>query len=402
MVEELPGPREGRTRAIVVGGSLGGLAAGVLLRRTGCDVDVFERSRRPLEGRGAGIVLHPAMTRVLGTDVSRWSAHAGRLRYLDESGAIASESPCSYRFSSYFALYSELLGLFGRERYHLAADVAGVRDGGDEVAVETVDGRAYTCDLVVGADGVHSTMRERVAPEATQEYVGYVGWRGTTHESSLGREAFETFAEAVTYHLLPQSHILVYPIPGPDGSLAPGRRLVNWVWYRNVPPGPPLEALLTDRQGVRRELSVGAGAVRDEAVAELRDAARSSLPAVAAEVVCTSPQPFVQVVLDVVVPRMVRGRVALIGDAAFVLRPHIAAGTAKAADDARALAEAVARHPGDVPAALAAWEPGRLELGAAALRRTREAGIRVQVESSWRVGDPLPFGLREDGDSYLD
>ncbi len=76
-------------RVVIVGGSLGGLAASVRLRLAGCDVDVFERSRRPLEGRGAGIVLHPAMTRVLGADVSRWSAHASRLRYLDEDGAIA-------------------------------------------------------------------------------------------------------------------------------------------------------------------------------------------------------------------------------------------------------------------------------------------------------------------------
>ncbi len=389
-------------RVVIVGGSLGGLAAAVRLRLAGCDVDVFERSRRPLEGRGAGIVLHPAMTRVLGADVSRWSAHASRLRYLDEDGAIADESPCSYRFSSYFALYRELLRLFGRERYHLATEVVGLRDAGEAVEVETVDGRTRPCELLVGADGVHSSTRARIAPEATQRYAGYVGWRGTTYESTLGSHAFATFAEAVTYHLLQRSHILVYPIPGPDGSLVPGRRLVNWVWYRNVPDGPPLEALLTDRDGVRRELSVGAGAVRDEAIAELRDAARSSLPAVLAEVVCSSPQPFVQVVLDVAVPRMADGRVALIGDAAFVLRPHIAAGTAKAADDARTLAEAVARRFGDVPAALREWEPGRLELGRAALARSRDAGVRVQVESSWRVGDPLPFGLREAGDSYLD
>ena len=111
----------------------------------------------------------------------------------------------------------------------------------------------------------------------------------------------------------------------------------------------------------------------------------------------SAPQPFLQVVYDIEVPRMAFGRVCLIGDAAFVVRPHAAAGTAKAAADAWALAEALGRER-DVPAALARWEPGQLALGGQLLERTRRIGRRSQVDGTWVPGDPeLIFGLRGPG-----
>jgi 2,6-dihydroxypyridine 3-monooxygenase len=102
------------------------------------------------------------------------------------------------------------------------------------------------------------------------------------------------------------------------------------------------------------------------------------------------------------VERMAFGRARLIGDAAFALRPHAAVGTAKAAEDAWRLGEAMRAAGLGVPAALRRWEPGQLALGRAALRRTRRAGERAQHTSEWRVGEPLPWGLYETGDSALD
>ena len=94
---------------------------------------------------------------------------------------------------------------------------------------------------------------------------------------------------------------------------------------------------------------------------------------------------------------MAFGRVCLIGDAAFVVRPHAAAGTAKAAADAWALVEAVDRD-GDVPEALARWEPGQVALGRQLLERTRRIGRRSQFDGTWVPGDPdLIFGLRAPG-----
>jgi 2,6-dihydroxypyridine 3-monooxygenase len=158
---------------------------------------------------------------------------------------------------------------------------------------------------------------------------------------------------------------------------------------------------MTDREGALHEVSLGPGAVQERHVKKLRDAATSELPPPIAEVLLKTAEPFVQVVFDIEVPRMAFGRVCLIGDAAFTLRPHAAAGTAKAAEDAWKLGEAVRKMGGDVVAALKRWEPGQLELGRQVLARTRDAGRRSQFEGTWRIGDPLPFGLYEVGDSAM-
>jgi 2,6-dihydroxypyridine 3-monooxygenase len=136
----------------------------------------------------------------------------------------------------------------------------------------------------------------------------------------------------------------------------------------------------------------------DDAVEEFRDTARRELAAPIAEVVTGAEQPFAQAVYDIDVPAMTAGRVAVLGDAAFAVRPHAAAGTAKAADDAWALADALRDHDGDVDAALATWEEGRLELGRQLLQRCRDIGRRSQVENSWDPADPtLIFGLHGPG-----
>jgi 2,6-dihydroxypyridine 3-monooxygenase len=91
---------------------------------------------------------------------------------------------------------------------------------------------------------------------------------------------------------------------------------------------------------------------------------------------------------------MAFGRVCLLGDAAFSARPHAAAGSAKAAANAWALAEALAETDGDVPKALARWEPAQLELGRNLVERARDIGRRSQFDGTWVPGDPtLVFGL---------
>jgi 2,6-dihydroxypyridine 3-monooxygenase len=96
---------------------------------------------------------------------------------------------------------------------------------------------------------------------------------------------------------------------------------------------------------------------------------------------------------------MVIGRACILGDAAFALRPHAAVGTAKAAEDAWQLALALKSNPGDVDGALSAWEDKQLRLGRQVAARTCDAGNRSQFDGTWQVGEPLPFGLYEVGDS---
>lgn len=391
-------------RVIVAGGSLGGLNAALWLRDVGCEVEVFERSRSPLEGRGAGIVLHPATVRYVTehrlVELEDIGASARSVRYLAPDGSVAYETPSTYRFTSWNALYRPLLRSLDPDRYHLGAEVAGFDHHRDGVRVHLADGGQTTCDLLVAADGVGSTARSILLPDHQPRYAGYVAWRGIVEEPLLPRKSFAPLHEAITYHLLPHSHILAYPIPNADARGAGGSRRINWVWYRNVPEGPTLDDLMTDRRGVRQTVSLPPGGVRDPHVEALMDTA-GGLPGPLRDMVRATAEPFIQVVVDVEVPRMRFDRVCLVGDAAFALRPHAAAGTAKAAEDAWRLARAIAEAGGDVMEGLRRWEPHQLELGRSVLDRSRRAGIRSQFEGTWRVGDPLPFGLYRVGDSAI-
>jgi 2,6-dihydroxypyridine 3-monooxygenase len=388
----------------VVGGSLGGLTAALVLRDLGCEIDVFERSTAELESRGAGIVVLDETVRYFrqrtDLELDQFTTVTGFLRYLDRDGAVVFEESRRYRYSAWHSIYRALLGCFGRRRYHLGKEMAGFQRQGEQVQVRFADGSSAAFDLLVCADGISSHARAVLQPQARPAYAGYVAWRGTVEEGRLSRAVRDLLADSICYQVAPDSHILLYPIPALDGSVVPGRRLANFVWYRNY-AGDELDDLMTDRNGVRRDLTLPPGAAREAHLREVRAVAAAQLAPQFAEVVQRTKLPFVQVIFDIEVDQMAFGRVCLIGDAAFALRPHIAAGTAKAAEDGWRLGEAMAGAGGDVEAALRAWEPHQLALGRDAARRTREAGVRSQVTNAWQVGDPLPFGLYEQGDSSL-
>ncbi|HEV2927155.1 MAG TPA: FAD binding domain-containing protein [Propionibacteriaceae bacterium] len=389
-------------RVAVVGGSLGGLTAALVLRDVGCEVDVFERSVAELESRGAGIVVLEETVRYFrertDLDLDQLTTSTGLLRYLGRDGSVVYEEPRRYRYSAWHTIYRALLGCFGRGRYHLGTEMTGFHQQGEHVEVRFADGSAADYDLLVCADGISSTARALLQPQARPAYAGYVAWRGTVEERQLSRGVRDRLADSICYQVMPNSHILLYPIPALDGSVAPGRRLANFVWYRNYAVGEELDDLMTDRDGVRRDVTLPPGAARQAHLHELRTVAAAQLAPQFIEVVHRSQFPFVQVIFDIEVDRMAFGRVCLIGDAAFALRPHAAAGTAKAAADAWTLAEALAATQGDLQAALPRWERHQLAVGRAVLQRTRRNGNKSQFEGTWRPGDlELVFGLYEPG-----
>jgi 2,6-dihydroxypyridine 3-monooxygenase len=390
-------------RIVVVGGSLGGLNAALWLCEASCDVVVFERAPAPPEGRGAGIVLNPATIRYFAAsgvvDVDRISASARWFRYFDGDGNIGHEEACRYRFTSYNSLYRGLRGCFDEGRYHLGEECVAFERRGEGMTARFASGRSESCDLLVFADGLNSTGRPLLLPDVAPRYAGYVAWRGTVGEAELPADAFDPLHEAITYRVLADSHALAYPIPSAEGSVKPGR-LLNWLWYRNISPGPQLDELLTGKDGVRFASSLPPGFVREEHLRRLRADADAELPPPLSEMIARTEQPFLQVIVEVAVSRMAFGRVCLIGDAAVTLRPHIAAGTAKAAEDGWKLAEAVSGSGGDIVAALRRWEPSQLALGRQALVRAQDAGERLQG-GRWDTGDALPWGLYEAGDSSM-
>ena len=389
-------------RVIVIGGSLGGLTAALVLRDAGCEVRVFERSSSALQARGAGIAALDATLRYLvergGYRPEEVCSSTGWIRFFNRDGSLRHEQRHHYWFSSWNTIYRSLLRLFEAERYLLGHEVMAFGQDGDSVSVTLADGSRAEADLLVCADGVSSAARARLIPGASPSYAGYVAWRGTLPEGALSPATRKAFQDAINYQVLAGSHILVYPIPALDGSLAEGDRLVNMVWYVNVAAGRELDRLMTGRDGVRRAVSLPPGAATDQAVAVMRRTAAEAFAAPIAEVVTSVAEPFVQAIYDIEVPRMASGRVCLIGDAAFAVRPHAAAGTAKAADDGWALAEELTAAGGDVPAALAVWERRQMQVGTRLLARTREIGDSSQFSGTFRPGDPrLIFGLHAPG-----
>lgn len=365
--------------AAIVGGSLGGLFAGVALKQAGWRVQVYERSQETLADKGAGLRTQPDMIRRLrgaGIQVDGGTVAPRRQRYLGPGNRIVYEESTELVFSSWNALYRMLRQSIGDDDYLTGRCVELLEQDAGAVSIGFEGGGQVTADLVVAADGLSSTLRRWISPATAPRYAGYVCWRGMIPESELSQAARDMFVDSLTYVLLPHGHMSIYFVPGKDASTKPGERSLNFVWYRNVDEDG-LRKLMVDRHGVQRGWSMPAGFVKDEDLVTLRAAAQVELPPAAAEIVMQTREPFIQVIVDVEVDRMVAGRACILGDAAFGGRPHLAAGTAKAAADGWALAAALSECE-SMDKALKTWETRQLAIGRRYVQANRNLGRDLQ------------------------
>ena len=367
-------------RIVVVGGSLGGLFAANVLHRDGHDVTVLEKARGSMDGRGAGIVSHDALEAALGraglrTDASLGVAVPGRVM-LRSDGAIDTLLDMPQVLTSWSRLYHLLLAAFPAERYVQGAVVTQFAEGPDGVEVQAdCDGeqRCWHGDLLVASDGIRSTVRQRCFPDAQPRYAGYVAWRGVCEEAVLSRHTLETLFPRFGFCMTESEQIIGYPVAGPRNDLTPGRRAYNFVWYRPVPAGDALTRLMTDADGVHHPQGVPPNRVSWRHIARARQEAQRLLAPQFAEVIEKAAQPFFQPIYDLQSEQLCAGRIALMGDAAFVARPHIGMGVTKAADDAVALADALRQH-GATLEALQTYERVRQPAGQLAVARARWLG----------------------------
>src|SRR5262249_50627857 len=150
-----------------------------------------------------------------------------------------------------------------------------------------------------------------------------------------------------------------YPVPGHDNGTAAGKRAYNIVWYRPTDPATTLVDICTDASGRRHGMSIPPPLIRRDVIAGMKATARALVAPQIAEIF-TRSEPFFQPIFDLESPQIALGRVVLLGDAAFVARPHVGAGVTKAALDAASLADALAAHAGDhgddLAAALARYQ----------------------------------------------
>lgn len=353
-------------RILIVGGSIGGLFAAVLLNRAGFDVTVTERSIHGLEGRGAGLVAQREVFDILRevgvAHIAQIGVEARERIYLDRAGDIIHRQRTPQTQLSWDVLFRTFRELLPDSRYQKGRRAVDIRQGLEGVRVRYADGGEERADVVIGADGIGSAVRSAVCgPHSVPDYVGYATWRGLVPEAEIPSAAAEQLFERFAFYEVPGSQILGYLVPGSDGATAVGRRRYNWVWYRSYAPDE-LHAMLTDASGVRRPFSLAPGHLRPEVVAAMRADAERLLPPSFAAAVGAEPRPFIHAIFDYAPAHMVAGRVALMGDAAFVARPHTAMGVAKAAGDAFAPRNALRATP-NIEAALAAYEAERAPVG---------------------------------------
>ncbi|KAK8856062.1 FAD/NAD(P)-binding domain-containing protein [Apiospora arundinis] len=352
---------------VIVGGSLGGLAAGLALRELGHDTTILERNPTPvLEHQGAGIVAGGdtlAFFKKYNRCDRPIAVTSHRRQYLDRDGNVTHKEDMDQNMTSWdLAYYLMRANYDGTENSHCKVpdrkptdgksvhihdrNVTDIkeRDDGVEVFWESGGGKkgSIRADVLIGADGPSSTIRTLLTPEIQRVYAGYCALRGTVPEGEVSDAAREAFCERFTFFHCHGVQILAYLIPGEKGTVEPGRRLINFVYYTNFPEGSAeLDEIMTDRDGKRRRITMPPGLTDMDMWEKQRRIARERLPPQFAEIVCATKKPFVQAVTDVISPtnEFMDGKVVLIGDALAGFRPHTVASTSQAAFDAMVFAD---------------------------------------------------------------
>lgn len=330
-------------RVLIVGGSIGGLAAAACLQAAGfTNVRVLERSAGDQKGAGIGIDdVSAAILKGLGVFGCTTKAVAvQRMRWTEDRlscGKTLLRQPLPYFSSLYSELQRGLLAkllpgsvTFGSK----ATRVEHMPQGG--LRVHFAEGSEIECDVLIAADGPRSAFRgEVVSGSEDLRYAGYAAWRGTLHEADLPastrdafRGAYPHFGNCLYFVLAdkPRQHAVVYDIGGGQ---------INWLIYEN-------------RTHPVAEPGRTTSAATEKDIARLRDDACKHWGEAFGEVIKATPEPFWTDVYDIEtpLPTFAANGLVLLGDSAHPMTPHMAKGSNLAMHDAYSLACASASASG--------------------------------------------------------
>ncbi len=390
------------SKILIIGGSLGGLFAANILLRQGHDVTLLEKALGSLDGRGAGIVTHNALADALreagiAVDDSLGVAVSKRVT-LGLDGESLGEIPIPQVLTSWSRLYHLLKENFPSERYLQGKNVKAISQDANSVQVTCEDGSSHHAELLIASDGINSTVRAHLAPNIQPKYAGYVAWRGVCDESCLSNYTLETLFNHFGFCLPNGEQMLGYPVAGSGNDTRLGKRRYNFVWYRPASEDDELVKLLTDADGRYYPTGIPPLKVSWKHIAEMRQVARDVLAPQYAEILEKTATPFLQAIYDVRSEQIVFGRIALMGDAAFVGRPHVGMGVTKAGDEAMAIARHITKL-GATPTALQAYSNERLPLGQQVVARAQYLGRYMQAQG--KQGTMDGNSLRRNADTVM-
>jgi salicylate hydroxylase len=330
----------------VIGGGIGGLAATLSLVKAGFDAHVYEQApalrevgagivissnaTRILDGLGLGAALAQSSVRPLAWHERRWDDGRTLLRVLLADAAIA-----AFGFAYYQCHRADVQTMLANalppERLHLGHRLIGLEQRGDRVEARFDNGALIAADVVVGADGIHSTVRRALFGPDDPRFTGCVAYRGLVPAERVQHLNLETTMQR---WMGPGKHFVHYYVQA--------RRLLNFVCLVEQ------DTWTSESWSVRGDMS------------EARAAYQGWHPQVRA-ILDAQQEIFVWALLDrAPLPRWSVGRVTLLGDACHPMLPFMAQGAAQAIEDGAALAAILARDGRDVPGALRAYEAARL------------------------------------------
>ena len=360
---------------------MSGLFAAAFLRQIGWDADVYERSAIELIGRGAGITAHPELLQALqgaGATAHNLGVGVDRRIALDRTGREIAEKRLPQILTSWDRLQRLLRETIDPAHYHLGWAFQRVEQNGSGVRVHFSGGRVEYGDILVGGDGVRSGVRTAIQPDEQPIYAGYYIWRGAPNEAELSPRALADLFPYFSFFLPPPQQVICYPIAGFNDDLRPGHRRFNFIWYR-VADADLMKEMCVDDHGHQHDYSVPPPLIRKDLIAALRDDGQDALPPAINDCLRVIEQPFFTPIYDFIAPRIVSGRVALVGDAASNARPHMGFGVSKAGCDAQALADALRDHD-NIDTALAAYNCVRQPIGETIVKHSRKLGTYMGVD----------------------
>ncbi len=356
----------------IVGGSIAGCSAAILLSRAGHLVQVFERSHGVLVGRGGGIgtpssVLADLITQdIVDHDFPHLFAPTMpfniKIPQHERLGYSPWEMPMNLQAFHWSALWNNLRKRVPDELYRQGHEaVHAEKHNGKGVNLTFKDGSQKTFDLVLFADGYHSLGRKLIFPEANLKYRGYLLWRGLLDEKEMPDSSpLGNAMPRLTYPNLP-GHLVIYFVPNKEGSIEKGKRIYNWGAYIPLPE-EQLADFMVDKNGIYHEGTLPPGKVRTAEENRMKALMRENLPAYYSDIISKTKDTYVQLIYTVKLSAYHRDRLCLIGDAGMVAQPFTGSGVFKGYHNVKDLLQSLATHK-NLDKALDDWETEQVKVG---------------------------------------